>query len=120
MAGAEDGSREALCFEEPVGGSERAPQDVLLWYADYLELKAVLASGSREAPAPSFSHLGLESGAFLPIRDDQRELLRTPLEGRTDFYVLNVCSSCFVMALRSLQGAFPHPPLGMAPIPFCL
>lgn len=34
------------------GGSEQAPHSVPGWYADYSELKATLASGSRELAAP--------------------------------------------------------------------
>ena len=31
------------------------PQDVLLWYMDCFEIKAILVSGSRETSGPSFN-----------------------------------------------------------------
>ena len=38
-------------------GSDQPRQDVPLWYADYFEPKAILASVSREAFAPPFTCL---------------------------------------------------------------
>lgn len=35
-----------------VGVQNELPQDMLLWYVDYFELKATLAIGSRETSTP--------------------------------------------------------------------
>ena len=53
-----------------MGVQNKLPGDVLLWCMDCLQLRAVLALGSRETSAPPFYSLEeLELGA-LPIMED--------------------------------------------------
>ena len=56
-----------------VGVRKKLPQDVPQWYTDYFELKAMLASGSRETSALPLNYLeGLESEVVPRIRDYHR------------------------------------------------
>ena len=47
-------------------------QDVPQGYADYFELKAILASGSRESSPFSLNYLKDFELEAVPMRDDQR------------------------------------------------
>lgn len=61
-----------------VGVQNEPPQEVSQGYEGYLELKAILATSSRETSAPSFNYLEELELRDLPlIRDNQRQLLLT-------------------------------------------
>lgn len=62
-----------VTMNERLVGFRTSHPKMCLWYVDYFELKAVLASGARESSCPPFNYLGeLELGAWWVIRDYQR------------------------------------------------
>lgn len=52
---------------DDVGVQNKPPKDVPQWYADYFELKAILALGSRETSALPFNYLEELLLGVLPI-----------------------------------------------------
>lgn len=61
------------------GIQNELPPDGPPWYANYFELRAVLASGSRERSDPPFNYLKELEVRTLPIRRDYQRYLLTYL-----------------------------------------